>query len=161
MKHISIFAFLTLLSCLLIQGCASNWTKTYGSFELDPEIRAMFETHDYVSDYNYYYTGYIKSPEAIVGISKEYNLVKKSGWGFVTDWQKFQPRGEKLIDLVEAMRNPGRPFGYNLYAPGGEQIGVLYTSKWGTNYSPEIRLKAGNRLEVTPHKYKSTWAPSA
>ena len=120
----------------------------------------MFETHEHVSDYNYFYTGYIKSPEAIVGIMKDYDLVKVSGWANVTNWQKFEPGGEKLKGLVEAMRNPGQPYGFIINAPGGDQVGVMYTKKWGTRYTPVIRLTDGNQLEITPHKYNSTFAPS-
>ena len=148
------------LSCLLILSCSSNWTKTLGSYEQESEIRTMFETHDYISDYNYFYTGYVKSPEAIVGIHQDYDLVKVSGWPNVTNWQKFEPDGGKLKELVEAMRNAGRPYGYNISVPGGDQVGVMYTYDWGRWYTPFIRLKEGNQLEVAPHKYNSTFAPS-
>ena len=151
---------LILLGSLLIVGCASNWTKDLGTYDENDDIKTMFETYEFVSDYNYFYTGYIKSPEAIVGIKKDYDLVKKSGWGQVTNWQKFDPRSQKLKEIVEAMKNPGRPYGYKINAPDGGQIGVLYTKKWGKFYTPEIRFKDSNQLEVTPHKYNSTFAPS-
>ena len=158
-KLLELFILLS-LSCLLILGCSSNWTKNYGTYAVNDDIRTMFEAHEYVSDYNYYYTGYIKSPEAIVGLKRDLDLVKNSGWGIVTDWQKVDPNSEKLKELVEAMRNPGRPYGYIINAPGGDQVGVMYTKKWGNFYTPEIRFKHGKQLEVTPHKYNSTFAPS-
>jgi hypothetical protein len=122
----------------------------------------MLETYEYVPGYNYFYTGYANDPEAIVGIKKDYELVKVSGWANVTNWQPFEPAGEKLNELVGAMRIPGRlrPYGYIINEPGGDQIGVMYTTRWGTRYSTEIRLKDGNLLVVTPHKYNSTWAPA-
>jgi hypothetical protein len=120
----------------------------------------MFEAHEYDSEYNYFYTGNTNSPEAIVGIKKDYDLVRVSGWGNVTNWQKFEPIDEKLKVLVEAMYNP-TSYGYIIYAPGGDQIGVMYYQKWGSVWVPEIRLKNENQLEVTPHKYNSTWAPAA
>ena len=158
-KFLELFILLS-LCCLLILSCSSNWTKNFGSYAENDDIRTMFETHGYVSDYNYFYTGYIKSPEAIVGIKKDYDLVKVSGWANVTNWQKFEPGGEKLKELVGAMRNPGRPYGYIINVPSGDQVGVMYTKKWGKWYTPVIRMKDGNLLEVTPHKYNSTWAPS-
>jgi len=119
----------------------------------------MIEAHEYVSEYNYFYTTYIGSPEAIVGIDKYYDLVKISGWARTTDWQEIEPGSKKLNEMVEAMAGKTR-YGYIIYGPGGNQVGVMYTGKWGTRYTPEIRLKNGNQLEVTPHKYNSTWAPS-
>jgi hypothetical protein len=160
MKKFLKLLILLSLSCLLILSCSSNWTKNCGTYAENDDIKILFETHEYVSDYNYFYTGYIKSPEAIVGIERDFDLVKNSGWGIVTNWQKFDPSGEKLKELVEAMRNPGRPYGYMINAPDGEQVGVMYTKKWGNFYTPEIRFKSGNQLEVTPHKYNSTFAPS-
>jgi len=121
----------------------------------------MFETHEYVSDYNYFYTvsAYDNYPEAIVGIKKDYELVKVSGWVSVTNWQQFESGGEKLKELVVAMYNP-TSYGYIIYAPGGgDQIGVMYSQKWGGPYIPEIRFKDGIQLEITPHKYNSTFAP--
>ena len=86
-------------------------------------------------------------------------MVKVSGWARTTDWQEIEPGNKNLKEIVEAMYNPTK-YGYIIYVPGGNQVGVMYTGKWGTRYTPEIRLKNGNQLEVTPHKYNSTWAPS-
>jgi hypothetical protein len=159
MKRFStLFLLVTLI--LFAISCSSNWTKTLGSYGQDSEITKMFETHEYVSDYHYFYTGDAKAPEAILGIEKDFDLVKVSGWANVTNWQKFEPGGEKLKELVDAMRNQGRPYGFFINAPGEEQVGVMYTTKWGFRYTPFIRLKDENQLEVTPHKYNSSWAPS-
>ena len=163
MKRFLILFFLLSTFCLLMLSCASNWTKNNGSFSRDDDIKTMFETYEYVPDYNYFYTFSVKAfsnrPEAIVGIKKDYELVKVSGWVSVTDWQQFESGGEKLKELVEAMYNP-TSYGYIIYAPGGDQIGVMYSQKWGSPYIPEIRLKDGNLIAVTPHKYNSTFAPS-
>jgi hypothetical protein len=155
------FTLLVLLSfiCLFILSCSSNWPKNFGSYSQDEEIKTAFEAYEYVSEYNYFYTTYENSPEAIVGIDKDYDLVKVSGWGHTTDWQEIEPGSQKLKEIVEAMYNPSS-YGYIIFGPGGDQVGVMYTGKWGTRYTPEIRLKNGNQLEVTPHKYNSTWAPS-
>ena len=144
-------------------SCASNWTKNNGSFARDDDIKTMFETHEYVSDYNYFYTFSTYDnyyPEAIVGIKKDYELVKVSGWVSLTDWQQFESGGEKLKELVETMYNR-TSYGYIIYAPGGgDQIGVMYLQKWEGPYIPEIRFKDGNLIALTPHKYNSTFAPS-
>ena len=162
MKRFLILFFLLSTFCLLMLSCASNWTKNNGSFAQDDDIKTMFETHEGVPDYNYFYTFSLKfsnRPEAIVGIKKDYELVKISGWINVTNWQQFESGGEKLKELVEAMYNP-TSYGYIIYAPGGgDQIGVMYLQKWEGPYIPEIRFKDGNQLEITPHKYNSTFAP--
>ena len=162
MKRLLILFFLLSIFSLFMLSCASNWTKNNGSFSKNDDIKTMFETHEYVSDYNYFYTVsvYNNYPEAIVGIKKDYELVKVSGWVSVTNWQQFESGGEKLKELVVAMYNP-TSYGYIIYAPGGgDQIGVMYSQKWGGSYIPEIRFKDGNQLEITPHKYNSTYAPS-
>ena len=161
MKRFLILFFLLSAFCLLMLSCASNWTKNNGTFAQDDDIKTMFETHEYVSKYNYFYTvsAYANYPVAIVGIKKDYELVKVSGWVSVTNWQQFESGGEKLKELVEAMYNR-TSYGYIIYAPGGDQLGVMYLQRWSGPYIPEIRLKDGNQLEVTPHKYNSTFAPS-
>jgi hypothetical protein len=158
MKRLLIPFFLLSLISLFMLSCASNWPKNFGSYTQDEEIKTMFVTHEYVSEYNYFYTTYQGYPEAIVGIDKDYDLVKVSGWARTTDWQEIEPDSKKLKEKVEAMHNPST-YGYIIYGPGGNQVGVMYTARWESSYT-EIRLKDGNQLEVTPHKYNSTWAPS-
>lgn len=146
-------------------SCASNWTKKYGSSVQDADVKALFENYEYVSNYNYFYTGIANDPEAILGIQKKYELVKVSGRINVTNWQQYEPGGEKLKELVEAikaMRNPeqrGSTYGYIIYAPGGDQVGVMYTTNrgWGLTYT-DIRLKDGKQIVVTPH-YDAGYAP--
>ncbi len=159
MKRILEISFLLSLFSLFLVSCASNWPKNFGSYTQDEEIKTMFEAHEYVSEYNYFYTTYQGAPEAIVGIDKNYDLVKVSGWARTTDWQEIEPGSKKLEEIVEAMYNP-TTYGYIIYGPDGNQVGIMYTGKWGTRYTPEIRLNNGNQLEVTPHIYNSTWAPS-
>jgi hypothetical protein len=126
----------------------------------DDDIKAMFETYEYVSNYNYFYTGYENDPEAVVGIKEDYELVKVSGRVNVTNWQQFEPGGDKLEELVEAMKILERrqPYGYIINAPGGDQVGVMYTTSWG-GYRSEIRLKDGSLISVTPHNDNSQYAP--
>ena len=158
MKRILEISFLLSLFSLFMLSCASNWTKNNGSSVQDDDIKTMFETYEYVSNYNYFYTGKANDPEAIVGIKKDYELVKVSGRVNVTNWQQFEPGGEKLKELVEAikaMRIPERRgpiYGYIIIAPGGDQAGVMYTPSrgWGLTYT-DIRLKDGNLIAVIPH----------
>ena len=157
-KSLRLFLLPTLV-CLLIWGCASNWAKNNGSSEQDAAVKTMFETYEFVSDYNYFFDGYASSPEAIMGIQRDIELIKVSGWANKSNWQQFETDGAKLKELVEAMRRQRR-YGYTIKAADGNQIGVLYTSRWGTRYKTEVRLMDGNQLAVTPHKYDSTWAPS-
>ena len=160
-KRLLILFFLLSFFSLFILSCTSNWTKKNGSFAQDADIKNMFETHEYVSKYNYFYTVsvYDDYPEAILGIKNGYELEKVSGWVSKTNWQQVEPDGEKLKELVEAMYSP-TSYGYKIYAPGGgDQIGIMYSQRWEGPYIPEIRFKDGNQIAVTPHKYNSTFAP--
>jgi hypothetical protein len=138
-------------------SCASNG-KNWGSSVQDDDIRAKFESYEYVADYNYFYTGPANSPAAILGIQQKFELVRDVGrGGSKTNWQQFEPEGTKLKEFVEAMNNPGRsrPFGFSIKTPTGEQIGVMYTRPLG-GWSEAIHFYDGNRLSVMPSVYNQT-----
>ena len=165
MKRFLILFFLLSTFFLLILSCSSNWPKIFGSSTQDEEIKTMFENYEHVSNYNYFYTGNANGPEAILGIQKNYELVKVSGRINVARWQQFETGGEKLKELVEAIKadrypdRNGPTYGYIISTPGGDQVGVLYRIGLpGT--ATQIRFKDGNQLEVTPQNDDSNWAPS-
>ena len=166
MKKILELSFLLSFFSLFMMGCASNWAKNDGSVATDGDIKAMFEAHEYVSEYNYFYTAdyRYKSPYAIVGIKKDYELVKDSSGLSWTNWQQFEPRREKLKELVEAVNaattNYSSTIGYIIYAPDGEdQKGIIYTKQVGTD-GPEIQFKDGNLIVVKPRTHASSWSVS-
>ena len=81
--------------------------------------------------------------------------MKVSGRVNVTNWQQFEPEGEKLKELVDgikaanlSLRRP--PNGYIMNVPGGDQVGVMYATTLPTS-ATVIRLKDGNLIAVTPH----------
>ena len=158
MKRILEISFLLSLLCLFMLSCASIKTKTIGSKVKDEDIKALFENYEYVSNYSYFYTGYGDGPVAILGIDKEYELVKVSGRGNVTNWQQFEAGGEKLKELVDTMkayRSPerkGLTDGYSISTPDGDQIGVMYHARL-TSGGIQIQLREGNRIAVSPHNY--------
>ena len=157
-RPLKLFLLLSFFSLFML-NCASYSTKNNGSVAANDDIRAMFERHEYDLKYNYFYTlgRWNRSPVAIVGIKKDYVLVKESYESDFTSWQQFEPGGEKLKELVEAMDNPVQvdtsSVGFIIYAPGGgDQIGVMYSVKWDSDI-PEIRFKDGNLIVVKPRTY--------
>ncbi len=163
MKKILELSFLLSLFSLFMMSCASNWAKNNGSVATDDDIRTMFETYEYDLTYNYFYTAYYrtKSPYAIVGIKKEYELVKDSSGLHWTTWQQFEPSREKLKELVVAVNNAttsdSSTMGYIIYAPGEEdQKGIIYTKQVGTD-RPNIQFKDGNLIVVKPRTHDSSW----
>ena len=158
MKRILEISFLLLAFSLFIPSCASNSTKNNDSVATDDDIKAMFENYEYDLKYNYFYTlgRWSRSPAAILGINKDYVLVKESNPSDFTNWQQFEPGNEKLKELVAAMDKPMAnnysSAGFIFYAPGGEhQIGIMYYSiRFGSN-KPEIRFKDENQLVVRPN----------
>ena len=161
-RYFSIF-FLLSLFCLVTLGCASAWKK-WGISAPDADIKAKFERYEFVADYNYFYTRLASSPDAILGIQREFELVRTSGWkGSKTSWQQFEPEGAKIKEFIEAMsRKPGRfpPFGYSIKAPTGDQIGVMYATPRGPGSSDDVQLLDGNRLSVTPSVYRPNRYPA-
>jgi hypothetical protein len=160
MKRLSILFFLLSLIFLFMLSCA----KTIGNKAKDEDIKALFENYEYVSNYSYFYTSYGDGPVAIVGINKDYELVKVSGRGNVTNWQQFETGGEKLKELVEAIkadRGPerkGLTDGYIISTPGGDQVGVMYHARLSSG-GIQIQLREGNRIAVSPHSYRGGGAP--
>ena len=163
MKRLLI-SFLLLFFSLFMLNCASRRTNTVGNKEQDEDIKALFEKYEYVSNYSYFYTGYGDGPVAIVGINKDYELVKVSGRGNVTNWQQFEAGGEKLkelVDAIKAYRGPDRiglTYGYIFSTPGGDQVGVMYHARL-TSGGIQIQLREGNRIAVSPHSYRGGGAP--
>ena len=158
MKIILEISFLLSLFSLFMMSCASNLAKNNGSVATDDDTRAMFENYEYVSEYNYFYTAEWRtnSPRAIVGINKDYELVKDSSGLHWTNWQQFEPGSEKMKELVELISAESvgigliTSYGFIIYAPGGEdQIGIMYTRKAGADM-PEIQFKDGNLIAVKP-----------
>ena len=154
MKRIIEISFLLSLIFLFMLSCASN--RTVGNTLQDADIKAMFENYEYISDYNYFYTGYGNGPEAIVGIKKDYELVKVSGRQNVTNWQQFETGGEKMKELVEAIKADRYPdrndptYGYIISTPGGDQVGVMYAIRLPNTFR-QIGLSDGNLIAVSPH----------
>ena len=166
MKRFLILFFLLSLISLFMLSCASNWPKDFGSYTQDEEIKTMIEAHEYVSEYNYFYTAdyWYNSPQAIVGIMKDYKLVNDSSGLYWTNWQQFEPGSEKLKEIVEIIGNPTSAYsstiGFIIYAPGGgDQIGIMYSVKWYPDI-PEIRFKDRNLIAVKPRTFlTSSGAP--
>jgi len=160
MKRILEISFLLSLFSLFMLNCASNWTNTVGNKVQDEDIKALFENYEYVSNYSYFYTGYGDGPVAIVGINKDYELVKVSGRGNVTNWQQFETGGEKLkelVDTIKAYRGPerkGLTDGYIISTPGGDQVGIMYVMRWwGSQTFKIIEFRDGNLIAVSPHNF--------
>jgi len=155
MKRFLEIGFLLSLFCLFMLSCASN--RSVGNTLQDADIKAMFENYEHISDYNYFYTGYGNGPEAIVGIDKDYELVKVSGRSNITNWQQFEPDSEKMKELVDAIKvnrssegpylNP--PWGGIIYGPGRDQAAVLYVT--GMPSGKSSWFKDDNKIVVTPH----------
>ncbi len=165
MKRLLSIFILSLFSLFML-SCASNSAKNNGRAAANDDIKAMFEAHEYVPEYNYFYTAdyRTKSPYAIVGIKKDFELVKDSSGLYWTNWQQFEPGSEKLKELVEAVIAATTAYsstsGFIIYAPGGEdQKGIMYAKKVDPDI-PEIRFKDRNLIVVKPRKYlTSSGAP--
>ena len=155
-RFLILLFFLSPVFCLLMLSNASSWTKTIGNSVQDDDIKTMFENYEYVSNYSYFYTSYGNGPEAIVGIKKDYELVKVSGRINITNWQQFEPDSEKLKEVVDAIRiSESRyrrpPWGGIIYGPGRDQVAVLYVTGLSSSYK-QSWFKEGNQIVVTPHQ---------
>ena len=155
-KRLLIPFFLLSFISLFMLSYASSWRETTGNSARDDDIRAMFENYKFVSNYGYFYTDHGNGPVAIVGIKKDYELVKVSGRGNVTNWQQFEPGDDKLkelVDTIKADRGPERKGlndGYIISTPGGDQVGVMYAKRLPETYT-QIGFRGGSIIAVSPH----------
>ena len=82
-----------------------------------------------------------------------------SGRGNVTNWQQFETGGEKLeelVDAIKAYRGPegqGRADGCSINTPGGDQVGVMYRARLQSS-GIQIKLSEGNRIAISPKRSK-------
>ncbi len=128
-------ARLLLIGCVIIlAGCSM---ASYGRFKQSGEVEKIFKSGRVLMDHEYYYSGSITRPDAVMGIQKGYAL-EDEYWSKADEIQKY------LKFWVEQMSRDWLVKGYGILAPDGKQLGI-YFSRW--NNGPII-MQENNRVEV-------------
>jgi hypothetical protein len=158
-KRISGIAFdiIILMMLFMFASCSSTQMDAYnqslGSFKESPEVTRLFKTYQKHPDYKYYYAGFMKDPEAVVGIHNDYMIFISSDSGSRAGrWKEFEPTPQNLEMLVKGIGKNDKPYGADILDPAGKQVGILYTFKQQQPlHQPLVRMIEDNLISVVPH----------
>jgi hypothetical protein len=124
------------LGAMFLTGCG---TPNYGSLQYSPEANQLFEKHQLIPDYTYYYSGFQRIPYGIIGIDNNYSLQSSV-------WRPFELNPEVLNQLSYRMGQVYSltPRGYWILDPEGNRVGIWYSSQNAT----KIRIKQNKQIVV-------------
>ena len=146
-----------LVILLMNAGCSStdnSYSQSLGSSEKNQEVSRLFETSQYIPDYNYYYAGFMKDPEAIAGIHSDFQIEIICGRGSRSvHWHEFDTTPQNLEILVKGIELKGKPYGADILNNIGKQVGILYTFEQ-FEYRPFVRKLNDNSICVVPQYYR-------
>jgi hypothetical protein len=118
---------------------------TYGKLVKSDAVESTFRQYQFAQNYNYYYLGFESNPYAILGLDARYHLQQSF-------WKPMEQDTHALGAMVERMRalpacaacGPLPQVGYQILAPNGDFIGVLYSCY---SWFP-VEVKADNQVIV-------------
>jgi hypothetical protein len=103
---------------LAVAGC-----ENHGKLQRNPELTRSFENHSLPQDYAYYYYGRDNMPYALVGIAPEFRLQSEL-------WQAVGHQSDRFRGMIRWVwtEHNYAPYGAHILGPGGERIGIWYSS---------------------------------
>lgn len=128
----------------LLANCATS--GTFGSLERNQELNQKILNYEVLPDYKYYSSGGYDSPNAILGIHKDYQLVSDL-WAPA---QISSAQMEKWIQAIdpESYRGPVGYFAAYILDPDGKKVGIWYSIQNTTT----VKFLEGKKIEVyTPN----------
>ena len=141
-----LYLLFSLVLFSLTGGCVFVASPSYGMQER-MEVDRLFEAGTILTDHIYYTEGPEKNPDAIIAISKDFQL--QTQFWTQRDWVE-----KDLKDAVFWMQTEDVGFcitnGGVLIAPDGQQIGVWYSRR----DLSAIRQPAPGVVEVFPFSYR-------
>jgi hypothetical protein len=129
----------------LLAGCASN-NKARGNFgilKLSREVSRIFESYQVLPEYNYYFSGSVTKPRAIMGIDRNYTLATGL-WKEATDLTPELLK--KWVDQILGFLPPTRTFGAYILGPNGQQVGIWYSPQNDNS----VTVQPDKRIEIIP-----------
>jgi hypothetical protein len=123
LSKISVSFFVMIFFFTLFLSCVG---ANYGGLRLSNDVNKIFESHQVLDDYNYYYSGSDNRPAAILGVHKDYTLRSNL-------WKSVEMTSEQLKLWVNMMTDHRgtdiRIYGSRVISPDGKDIGIWY-SPW-------------------------------
>ena len=129
----------------LLAGCASNHQArgNFGILKLSREVSRIFESYKVLPEYNYYLSGSVTKPRAIMGIDRNYTLATGL-WKEAADLTPEQLK--KWVDQILGFLPPTRTFGAYILDPNGQQVGIWYSPRNDSS----VTVQPDNRIEIIP-----------
>ena len=128
---------------ILVSGCVTT-TGDFGRLVHNDKVTQTFEDFKVNPDYQYYYSGTITYPRAVVGISKNFTMDSEL-------WTPIELTSKHLHSwiLVHANRviKNYRSYGSDIIAPDGEHIGIWYSLEDWQQWA-RIELKEGQIVQI-------------
>jgi hypothetical protein len=104
----------------------------------------MFVKGPLSSDYNYYYSGALNKPRAILGLEKKYTLETQR-------WKPVDAAGGQIRTMVDTLTGERgfalANFGSVVLDPQGNRIGVWYSKN---SFSTTIKMMGDNVVSIYP-----------
>jgi len=133
-------AVLCLSLFFLTSACA---TQNSGKLQSSNEITKIFENHEILPDYVYYYSGLQGVPDAIIGVHADYSL-RTDQWRQV---DLISPTLKTWISRMQAVQLI-RPQGAWILDAEGNRVGIWFSGLRQT----AVRLQKNHRVVIVPPK---------
>ncbi len=141
---------------LMNAGCSSTdntYSQSLGSYKKNQEVSRLYSTHQYLPETKYYYAGFMKDPEGVVGIHNGHLIAEICGRGSrAVHWHEFDTTPQNLELLVGGITLKGKPFGADILDHNGQKVGILYTFEQ-FEYRPFVRKLEDESICVVPQYY--------
>jgi len=128
---------------LLCMGCAGTFFKNYGGLTPDTYATKAFETYQINPNYNYYISGSVVYPNALMGLEKTCTLDSDL-------WKKIEPTPQEFRELVQNMQTKALSFrqyqhGFAILDESGKRIGIWYSL---LSVRTIVRNKEGGKVSI-------------
>jgi len=120
----------------LFAGCFAN----YGTYRLSRDVAETFESLQLPAEYKYYYSGSEKSPDALMGLHRNY-ILKNDLWKETDMDRKVL---NKWIDEINLIGYLSRADGRYILDLDDNIIGIYY-SKWEGG---PVRMESGRQVVI-------------
>ena len=129
---------LYLILLFFLSSCA---TQNSGKLQASTEITKIFEDHQILSVYVYYYSGLQGIPDAIIGIHSNYSLR-------TDQWRQVDLTAQTLKTWISRMQAVQlvRPQGAWILNHEGNRVGIWFSGMRQT----AVRLQQNNRVVIIP-----------
>ena len=149
-----VVGIMILIMLIMYASCSSTTKDTYsqshGSFKKSQEVTKLFKSYQLDPDYKYYYAGFMKDTEGVVGMHNDQLIEKSCGRGVrAVRWHEFETSPKNLEILIKGIEKKGKPYGADIYDQAGKQVGILYTFEQ-FEYRPFVRKLENNSICVVP-----------